>query len=90
MTPATRHRGPLPRTPHCQIAQRRATVKSSPTGPRAARREAVPLDRRAERSYPGAGRTTDTSNHRHLFPPANQPDRRSVMLNPVQRPAPPG
>ena len=46
-----RQRGPagtLPQPP----AQRRAAVKSSPTGPRAARREAVPLDRHAKRSYP--------------------------------------
>jgi hypothetical protein len=50
--PATRQRGPLPRTPHQPPAQRSAAVKSSPTGPRAARREAVSLDGRAQRSYP--------------------------------------
>jgi len=47
----TRQWGPL-RTPHHPQAKRSAAVKSSPTGPRAARREAVPLDSRAKRSYP--------------------------------------
>ena len=47
----TRQWGPL-RTPHHPQAKRSAAVKSSPTGPRAARREAVPLDGRAKRSYP--------------------------------------
>ena len=46
-----RQRGPAG-TPPQPTAQRRAAVKSSPTGPRAARREAVPLDRHAKRSYP--------------------------------------
>jgi hypothetical protein len=41
--PATRQRGPLLRTPHQPQAKRSAAVKSSPTGPRAARREAVSL-----------------------------------------------
>jgi hypothetical protein len=50
--PATRQRGPLPRTPPQPKAKRSAAVKSSPTGPRAARREAVPLDSLAQRSYP--------------------------------------
>jgi len=48
----TRQRGPLPRTPGQPQAKRSAAVKSSPTGPREARREAVPLDGRAKRSYP--------------------------------------
>jgi hypothetical protein len=54
MTPVAspaRQRGPVGTLPQPQ-AQRRAAVKSSPTGPRAARREAVPLDRHAKRSYP--------------------------------------
>ena len=46
-----RQRGPAGTLPQPQ-AQRRAAVKSSPTGPRAARSEAVPLDRHAKRSYP--------------------------------------
>jgi hypothetical protein len=49
---ATRQRGPLPRTLPQPKAKRSVAVKSSPTGPRAARREAVPLDGRAQRSYP--------------------------------------
>ena len=52
IAPATRQRGPLPRTPSQPQAKRSAAVKSRPTGPRAARREAVPLDGRAQRSYP--------------------------------------
>jgi len=51
-TSPTRQWGPLPRTPPQPKAKLRAAVKSSPTGPRAARREAVPLDGRAQRSYP--------------------------------------
>ena len=47
-----RQRGPLPRTPGKPKVKLRAAVKSSPTGPREARREAVPLDGRAQRSYP--------------------------------------
>ena len=49
--PPTRQWGPL-RTPHQPQAKLRAAVKSSPTGPRTARREAVSLDGRAQRSYP--------------------------------------
>ncbi len=61
MTPPTRQWGPL-RTPHQPKAKRSATVKSSPTGPREARREAVPLDSRAKRSYPNhLARHTPTS-----------------------------
>jgi len=56
MTPPTRQWGPLPRTPHQPKAKLRAAVKSSPTGPREARREAVPLDGRAQRSYPAQPR----------------------------------
>jgi hypothetical protein len=52
MTPPTRQWGPLPRTPHQPQAKRSAAVKSNPTGPREARREAVPLDGRPKRSYP--------------------------------------
>jgi len=44
--------GSAPRTFRKPKAKRRAAVKSSPTGPREARREAVPLDGRAPRSYP--------------------------------------
>ncbi len=62
MTPPTRQRGPLPRTPGKPQATLRATVKSSPTGPREARRDAVPLDSRAQRSYPNhLARRTPTS-----------------------------
>jgi hypothetical protein len=62
MTPPTRQWGPLPRTPHQPKAKRSAAVKSSPTGPREARREAVPLDGRAQRSYPNhPARPTPTS-----------------------------
>jgi hypothetical protein len=43
IAPATRQRGPLPRTPGKPTAKRTGAVKSSPTGPREARREAVPL-----------------------------------------------
>ena len=50
--PPARQRGPLPRTLGQPQAKRSAAVKSSPAGPRAARREAVPLDGRAKRSYP--------------------------------------
>lgn len=46
-----RQRGPAGTLPQ-PTAQRRVAVKSSPTGPRAARREAVPLDRHTKRSYP--------------------------------------
>ena len=52
MTPPARQRGPLPRTPPKPQAKQSAAVKSSPSGPRTARREAMPLDRRAKRSYP--------------------------------------
>ncbi len=48
--PAARQRGPLQRTLHQPKAKRSTAVKSSPTGPRTARREAVPLDGRAPRS----------------------------------------
>ncbi len=51
MTPPTHQWGPL-RTPHQPKAKRSPAVKSSPTGPREARREAVPLDGQAKRSYP--------------------------------------
>jgi hypothetical protein len=51
MTPPTRQWGP-PRTLPKPKAKRGAAVKSSPTEPRAPRREAVPLDCRAKRSYP--------------------------------------
>ena len=44
--------GSAPRTLRKPKAKRSAAVKSSPTGPREARREAVPLDGRAQRSYP--------------------------------------
>lgn len=44
--------GSAPRTLRKPQAKRRAAVKSSPTGPREERREAVPLDGRAPRSYP--------------------------------------
>ncbi len=47
-----RQRGPLPRTLPKPQAKRSAAVKSSPTRPREARREAVSLDGRAQRSYP--------------------------------------
>ena len=60
MTPPTRQWGPLPRTPHQPKAKLRAAVKSSPTGPREARREAVPLDGRAQRSYPTHQPATST------------------------------
>ena len=52
IAPATRQRGPLPRTPGKPTAKRSGAVKSSPTGPREARREAVLLDGRVQRSYP--------------------------------------
>jgi hypothetical protein len=51
MTSPARQRGPLPRTPPKPQAKLRTAVKSSPTGPREARRQAVPLDGRAQRSY---------------------------------------
>jgi len=44
MTPTRSSAGSAPRTLRKPKAKRRAAVKSSPTGPRAARREAVPLD----------------------------------------------
>ena len=44
--------GSAPRTLRKPKAKRHAAVKSSPTGPREARRKAVPLDGRAPRSYP--------------------------------------
>jgi len=53
--------GSAPRTLRKPKAKRNAAVKSSPTGPREARREAVPLDGHAPRSYP---------NH----PPPHRPD----------------
>jgi hypothetical protein len=52
MTPTRSSAGSAPRTLRKPQAKLRAAVKSSPTGPRAARREAVPLDGRAQRSYP--------------------------------------
>jgi hypothetical protein len=52
MTPPARQRGPLARTPPKHQAKRSAAVKSSPSGPRAAPREAVPLDGRAKQRYP--------------------------------------
>ena len=52
MTPTRSSAGSAPRTLRKPKAKRSATVKSSPTGPRAARREAVPLDGHAQRSYP--------------------------------------
>jgi hypothetical protein len=51
MTPTRFSAGSAPRTLRKPKAKLRAAVKSSPTGPRAARREAVPLDGRAQRSY---------------------------------------
>jgi hypothetical protein len=55
--PPTRQRGPLPRTLRKPKAKRSTAVKSSPTGPREARREAVSLDGRAQRSYPNQPRS---------------------------------
>src|SRR5207302_9234637 len=52
MTPTRSPAGSAPRTLSKPKAKLRAAVKSSPTGPREARREAVPLDGRAQRSYP--------------------------------------
>jgi hypothetical protein len=52
MTPTRSSAGSAPRTLSKPQAKLRAAVKSSPTGPREARREAVPLDGRAPRSYP--------------------------------------
>ena len=52
MTPTRSSAGSAPRTLSQPQAERSAAVKSSPTGPRAARREAVPLDGNAQRSYP--------------------------------------
>ena len=52
MTPTRSSAGSAPRTLRKSTAKRSAAVKSSPTGPREARREAVPLDGRAQRSYP--------------------------------------
>jgi hypothetical protein len=52
MTPTRSSAGSAPRTLRKPQAELRAAVKSSPTGPREARREAVPLDGRAQRSYP--------------------------------------
>ncbi len=52
MTPTRSSAGSAPRTHSQPQAQPSAAVKSSPTGPRAARREAVPLDGNAQRSYP--------------------------------------
>ncbi len=54
-----RPRGPLPRTPPRLDANRSAAAKSSATGPR----EAVPLDGRAQRSYP-RNPTSDSPAHR--------------------------
>jgi hypothetical protein len=62
MTPTRSSAGSAPRTLRKPKAKLRATVKSSPTGPREARREAVPLDCHAQRSYP--------NNH-----PPQTPDR---------------
>ena len=64
MTSPAPQRGPLPRTPPKPQAKLRAAVKSSPTGPREARREAVPLDRRAQRSYPTHQPATSTPSIR--------------------------
>jgi hypothetical protein len=61
MTPTRSSAGSAPRTLPQPKAKRSAVVKSSPTGPRAARREAVPLDGRAQRSYPN-----DPRPYRHL------------------------
>ena len=52
MTPTRSSAGSAPRTLRKPKAKLRAAVKSSPTGPREARREAVPLDDRTPRSYP--------------------------------------
>jgi len=52
MTPTRSSAGSAPRTLRKPQAKLRAAVKSSPTGPREARCEAVPLDGRAQRSYP--------------------------------------
>jgi hypothetical protein len=60
MTPTRSSAGSAPRTLRKPKAKLRAAVKSSPTGPREARREAVPLDGRAQRSYP--------NNHRPHSP----------------------
>ena len=56
MTPTRSSAGSAPRTLRKPKAKRSAAVKSSPTGPREARREAVPLDGGAQRSYPGQPR----------------------------------
>jgi Raf kinase inhibitor-like YbhB/YbcL family protein len=56
MTPTRSSAGSAPRTLRKPKAKRSAAVKSSPTGPREARREAVPLDGRAQRSYPNQPR----------------------------------
>jgi len=50
MTPTRSSAGSAPRTLRKPQAKLRAAVKSSPTGPREARRK-VPLDGRAQRSY---------------------------------------
>jgi hypothetical protein len=52
MTPARSSAGSGPQTLRKPQAKLPAAVKSSPTGPREARRQAVPLDGRAQRSYP--------------------------------------
>src|SRR5207248_6751797 len=58
LNPGARRRAPrspagsTPWTLQQPTAKRRPAVKSSPTGPRAARREAVTLDSRGKRSYP--------------------------------------
>ncbi len=52
MTPTRSSARSAPRTLRKPQAKRSAAVKSSPTGSRAARRAAVPLDGRAQRSYP--------------------------------------
>ena len=51
MTPTRSSAGSAPRTLRKPKAKLRAAVTISPTGPRAARREAVRLDGRTQRSY---------------------------------------
>jgi hypothetical protein len=101
MTPPTRQWGP-PRTPPKQQAKRSLAVKGSPTGPREARRQAVPLDGRAQRSYPhnrarrtatdwfeNCGRPIKGSDTPHLLG-GDLPQAQRVRRTPTLRTNPPG
>ena len=83
MTSPTRQWGPLPRTLGKPTAKRTAAVKSSPAGPRAARREAVPLDGRAQRSYPHQPGPPSTHGVRLINPACSIKDSETLHLRAV-------